>query len=158
MRRVLVCAVLLLAACGGGGSGGEQQLTGTVTVKDDDISGDWDDCSGTGGYDDIRAGLNVTVLDGEGAIVGTGSARNLTEADAGEMTLDKAIEDPDAPMTLELSAAFAPALDGECTLVFEVPVKDAEFYVVKAGGRGELSYSHDELEERGWFVQLSLGS
>jgi hypothetical protein len=34
----------------------------------------------------------------------------------------------------------------------------AAFYVISASHRGDVSFSHDELEADGWFCGLTLGS
>jgi hypothetical protein len=41
----LAAAAALLAGCGGGGG---KELWGIFTLSDDEISGSWDECSGSG--------------------------------------------------------------------------------------------------------------
>ena len=153
-------AALALGACGGGGDDeaapGTTEpefpiVSGTFALNGEnmnDIDGNWTSCSGTGGYDDFRAGMDVTVRDGSGKIIGTGSARNMDPGDEPEAN----------PITpLEFAAVAAKRADG-CTLKFEVPlVEAADFYAVEAGSRGDLTYSHAELEATDWWIQLTLG-
>jgi hypothetical protein len=143
---VAVALILALSTSGDSNSIGasvgenfdQQVIHGTMTLIDTDIAGDWDDCYGTGGYDDFGAGMNVTVRNGDGTIIGSVDARNLTSAD------------PDA--------AEARDLEYFCTIAFDVDVEAAEFYTVEAGHRGELSYSAKEMADEDWTVALSLGS
>lgn len=146
MTRWLTIAVLGLAACSGNAP--NATLTGTFTLNDrENVRGDWNNCWGAGGYDDFAAGMNVTIRDQDGKIVGTGDARALGPRDL----------DNDA-RELQLAAEWAEAHAYDaCVLAFELPVKSADFYAVEVGRRGELTYSHDELESVGWFVTLELG-
>lgn len=105
----------------------EFSLKGEFTLLDfDGWSGD--PCSGDGGYDDIRAGLHVTVRDQTGTVLGTGALEGGT------------------PLT------------AWCTFTFTVDaLPKADFYSVEVGRRGELTYSFEELESSEWTVYLSLG-
>jgi hypothetical protein len=119
-------------------------ITGTFTLvgtkdgaKTDDygapIDGEFIDlgqygCAGTGGYDDIEAGLQVQVSDEAGTAIGTGQLA------LGKMTAT------------------------ECRFPFVVqnlPV--AKFYKINVGTRGELDYSYAELQAAGWNVGFTLG-
>jgi hypothetical protein len=85
-------------------------------------------CAGTGGYDDIEGGLEVTVRDANDTIIG-----------------DSALSE---------GAALA---DG-CSFDFKVPnLPRTTFYKVKVGNRGEQNYSFDEMKAAGWHISLSLG-
>lgn len=47
---------------------------------------------------------------------------------------------------------------GMCELTWSTEVPNAEFYRFEMGRRGEIEYTHDELEDADWHVDLSLGS
>lgn len=131
MRIWAVGVVLLLAACGGGDGGDDKEsLHVEITLHDAKVGGLSDTCFGQGGYDDIKAGIGVTVRDGESNIVGSGRLDNIPG------------EHPTR---------------GECILSGDVEVGDADFYAVEVGHRGEQTYSREELDGRGWMVLLELG-
>lgn len=145
-----------LTACGGSGDDSGQAITGTASLVSEDVAGDWDDCTGTGGYDDFGAGMDVTIRDEDGTIVGSGTTRNLTVDDQTVTT------DPEADLSPLESAAMGaemlPFMEGTaCVIWFDVPVEGADFYEVSVGSRGEMTYSRDELEDIEWHVDLSLG-
>lgn len=106
----------------------EFTLAGTFTLIDSGIRGSDDNCFGSGGYDDIQAGVSVTVRDGGGSLLATG---RLGPGVRQELVT--------------------------CTFEFEVPsLPMSDFYSVEVGRRGELSYSFDELDSMGWRVAFSL--
>lgn len=106
----------------------EYTLEGTFQLIDSGIRDLADGCFGTGGYDDIRSGLGVTVRDGSGSILATGRL--------GRGTMDGSVK---------------------CIFPFEIAaLPKVDFYAVEVGRRGELSYSFDELERMGWQVGFSL--
>lgn len=141
---------LLMVGCGGDSP---QTLTGSFTLFADDIDGDWETCSGTGGYSDFGAGMNVTIRDGDGSIIATSSTRHLTTGDEA----DEDVEDEDRT-ALHDAARWAKVSEGlTCVVWFDTEVDDAEFYAVQVGRRGELTYSADELAEDGWNVEMTLG-
>lgn len=89
-------------------------------------------CAGTGGYSDIAVGLGVVVTDQDGRTIGTGRLTHDGIEDVGD--------------------------EDFCAFAFTVPVADpAEFYAIEVGSRGELTYSHEELESMGWEVTATLG-
>lgn len=107
-------------------------LTGSITLIDSELGGSTENCYGTGGYDDIREAMTVTVRDGAGEILAVG------DADAG-----KAPEGEDYFV--------------QCVFSFQVDeVPSSDFYSVEVGRRGELNYSLEEMEEQDWTVNLSL--
>ena len=112
------------------GCGGGRAITGSFVLTDDDVAWTSTSCEGTGGYSDIRAGTDVVVKDATGTIIGTAAL----------------VPDPERSGTTR------------CTYTFMVPVKDAEFYAVSVGKRGELTYSKAEMEAQGWTVGFTLGS
>lgn len=179
-RRVWVAlaAVVVLAGAAvagfvllGGSESDEITLRGSFLLIDDDfgIGGDWNSCYGTGGYDDFKAGMNVTVRDGDGKIIGSGVAENADGDNVDDLALiDKVIggdEDPDTVSVDkgEVSAFRETAISAAdmgygCSLYFEVKVRPADFYEVSAGRRGDLSYSRSELASTGYMVSLTLGT
>jgi hypothetical protein len=135
--------VLLLAGCGGSAATpstdtgghtltGELVLTQTERTSRPIRGGEVTSCSGTGGYDDVRDGLQVVVRDGEGTIIGRG-----------ELVTDR---------------AASTASPNGCTFDFTVDsLPEVDFYNVEIGDRGELTYSFADLEEAGWRVESELG-
>jgi hypothetical protein len=133
MKGLVVFALALLA-CGGASAPpsaaptprvlhGTFTLTGTVEKR---VS----TCQGVGGYADIKEGLQVTIKDAAGTIVGTSA-----------LVFDKT---PSPPQT--------------CAYTFEVSgLPDATFYNVEAGRRGAVTFSRADLDARGWRVELTLG-
>lgn len=116
------------------------------------LTGDVTSCAGTGGYSDFQAGMNVTVKDGKGNIVGVGSAENLSEKDN---SLDT-VSGPDS--VFQTAAVLGRAqMYKTCYLKFTVPIKKADFYAVSVGRRGEVSYSYADLKDRDFVVGLTLG-
>jgi hypothetical protein len=132
-----------------------------------DVTGDWDDCEGTGGYSDFDAGMALTIKDKSGDLVGTGNVVNASDENLDDIV--QADWDGDDPIGLDeqedLSAAeselrgFLSEMEGiGCLLYFEASIEDSDFYSVEMGSRGELSYSRDDLEKQGFVVSLSLGN
>lgn len=114
-------------------SSGSETLSGAVTIIDDDFRNRdlGDSCTGTGGYGDISPGAGVRLSDGEGNIISN------TTLSAGGITGSR-----------------------RCSLFFEfTDVPNREFYVLAIGNgrRGDLTYSRDELIERDWDVDLTIG-
>lgn len=107
-----------------------QTLTGELTIRTATYFPDPPaSCIGTRGYSDIREGTQVRVLDGEGDLLATG------KLERGE------------PGSGHYSCIFAFTVD-------DVPASD--FYTVEVSHRDGLSYSHAELEDKNWTVELSL--
>ena len=106
----------------------EYRLRGTFELIDSDVRNSNGGCYGTGGYDDIREGLGVTVRDGSGSVLAT--SRLGIGSLTGRVT---------------------------CTFRFEVDALPKEdFYSIEVGRRGELTYSFGDLESSAWKVELSL--
>lgn len=127
IQTFFVTGLALIAVLGCGG--GNRLVTGSITVRDTDQGYlTGRSCRTDGGYDDVRVGTDVVVKDGQGAIIGVGS---LEEGEA--------------------DSAF------DCRFDFSLEVKVSEFYSFEIGDRGELSYSHADLEVQGWNVAFSLG-
>jgi hypothetical protein len=109
-------------------------IKGSLTLVDSKIGGTSENCYGSGGYSDISAAMPVTIKDGEGKIIATG-------------TTGIGIR----PESDEYSAV-------QCNFDFTVDnVPKADFYSIKVGHRGELNYSLEEMQKREWKITLSLG-
>ncbi len=124
----MAAVVLILAACSGGSSA--HTLTGTVRLTDyDGIFRDGKRCTGTEGYDDISAGADVRIEDGDGNLVGTS-----------ELIGDGYLRNDD------------------CVFSFvATDVQDADFYTVTVAQRGGPAYKKSDLETEDWHVGLTLG-
>jgi hypothetical protein len=154
LTLITLFCLSILSACGGTKP---QIVTGSFTLASDSISGSWTSCSGDGGYSDFGRGMNVTIRNGAGEIIGTGTTRNLTRADLGDFDSSDP-EDLDDYSKLELTAGLAKLSEGtRCIVWFEAEIAEADFYSVAVGRRGELSYSAKELADDDWHVQLTLG-
>ena len=126
---IVAIAVVVSVLSGGVGGSDARTLTGELVLTDSGgYSDDYGSCTGSGGYDDIRAGALVVVRDGGGETLATSSL------DDGEES------------------------GGACVFSFEVTdVPDADFYEVEVSHRGGLTWSQQELDDEGWDVALSLG-
>ena len=138
-----VAIVLVSAACGpivGGAAAAPGvptrtpgTLTGTLRLVDPGVERTATSCHGTGRYSDVGPGMNVSVRDGKGSIIGT----------AGTVP---------APVATEGAAAT-------CELRFEVGgLPGARRYSLSVGGRFSATYSKQALDAAGWHVELTLGS
>jgi PASTA domain len=108
------------------------ELRGVVKLVDVSISGGANDCSGNGGFSDIRGGMTVTVKDGQGNIIGTGQSENGTR---------------------EPGASY----NFVCRFQFTVRnIPRADFYSVEAGHRGATNFSFAEMEEKKWTVEFTI--
>jgi hypothetical protein len=162
MRRILIAGALalMLAACAGNTKSGTtpttaetHTITGTFalqgsaladteaedsstpnenfsTDKDPGLAGNG--CQGTNGYDDVAGGLQVVVSDESGTVIANGSL------DQGEVVKAEFWNNCEFPF-----------------IVSNVPT--AKFYRIQFGGRGQVSYSYDQMRANGWKVRLSLG-
>jgi hypothetical protein len=125
-RLLLIVGIGLLSACGGHSLQGSIALHSIGTFGSKSIG---ENCFGTGGYNDLAAGAQVTIRDETGKVLATG------HLDEGKTK----------------SAS-------ECDFAFNLDVPDAKFYQVEVSHRGQVTYSADDLEKAGWRVQLTLGS
>lgn len=111
-------------------------LQGSVTIVGDWYGDDRDinvledgACEGYGGYSDLQAGGNVTVHDGTGAIVATGTL------DTGKLVV------------------------GGCAVPFTIEnVPEAPFYSIEIGHRDGYSVSLEELNAERWLLDLTVGN
>lgn len=115
-----------------------QTLTGSMTLREvnslvmGNLGGS---CSGDGGYDDMRGGAQVVVRNAEGVPIATG-----------QLAPGKWVQ-----LFEDVELLY-------CRLPFRLEVpNDEAFYLVEVGSRGELTYSADDMEERGWHLELELG-
>ena len=109
-------------------------INGTFTLHQEDlVDRDETSCQGTGGYDDIRDGLEVAVTDAAGTVIGLGrlSSKPGEDTFAGRRT---------------------------CEYEFTVSgLPDASFYGVEVGHRGVVRFSAADLAQKGWAVEVELG-
>jgi hypothetical protein len=116
-----------------------------------ELSGTVGNCSGTGGYSDFEPGVDVTVRDKQGSIVGSGGMKSLEQLQVQEPEFFEQFGGPkagdlgeDAVITCRLGALIQ--IEGE-----------SDFYEIDVGRRGETSVTRSELEENDWIISLSLG-
>lgn len=75
----LLAVLLVSTAC----IGGSNEIALTIDLRcTNGVSCEWGDrsqgCHGTGGYSDIRDGMKVTVRDGDGTVLSTGTMEDST--------------------------------------------------------------------------------
>jgi hypothetical protein len=133
------------------------------------VTGDWDDCSGTGGYSDFSAGMALRLRDGSGDIIGTGHVENVTQARLADLAeMDRIAEaqgfgffsldsDSEEEAVIEIREALEELAGFVCVLYFEGEVDDSDFYSVELGSRGDLTYSAEEMARNEYVVYVSLG-
>jgi hypothetical protein len=149
MRRlasIFAGLLVTLAACGvASPQAAVHSISGTFTLTDDQA---WPvptispnlvypsetpvpACEGKGGYADVRAGAQILVRNQDSTLVGTGLLSIGEVLDTGST----------------------------CRLEFTVDaVPDSTFYSFELGRRGEVVYSSEELQDRGYHVDLTLGN
>lgn len=171
IASVVAALVLLiggLVVFGSSSNSGKVTIRGIALLmsKDTgDVTGSWDDCKGTGGYDDFSAGRNITIKNEKSEIIGAGAARNLSEdifstlvemnkdiSWYGEIKADSSPED-----TIKNTFVVGANAGMACGLYFEIKTDKSEFYEIEMGSRGKLSYSQSEMEKNGFAVSLTLG-
>jgi hypothetical protein len=87
---------------------------------------------GVGGYSDVGPGMDVVVRNNDAKVIATG------ELGGG-----------DSAGTTNVGCVWTAVLD-------DVPGGE-DYYEISVGNRGEQVYSHEDLESKGWKVDLSLG-
>jgi hypothetical protein len=108
-------------------------VRGSLNLIDSRIGGTPNNCYGTGGYDDIQAGMSVTVRDGNGNILATGKTGSGFQ-----------------PGNSEYSIV-------QCIFEFQIDnVPKSDFYSIEVQHRGELNFSFEELQKKNWEVSFSL--
>lgn len=142
MRRPLVVLSVAIIACGAASDPSTTTGVPTETIEgrillrqgSEGRGGQPGSCEGRDGYDDIRAGAQVTVKDENGTVIATG------RLEGGQQ-----VEVPSATLYI-------------CEFGFQVDVPaDKSFYAIEVSHRGEITYSRAEMEESAWTVDLELG-
>jgi hypothetical protein len=143
-KRSALLALVLLAACSAPAPTPEPTpepltITGTFTLRAPGSirtaqagpGAKIHDCAGRDGYSDIDEGLGVTVRDEDGTTIGSSRLTQEGLEEVGD--------------------------ENRCHFTFAVQVTPASFYAIEVGDRGEITYSHADMEAAGWQVELSLG-
>jgi hypothetical protein len=164
----LVVTVILLKTSSSETSFGDgNKIQGIAVLFDPDSVGTWDDCQGTGGYDDFGAGMSLTVTGkSSDETVGTGSVQNIDEGMLDQIVaMDWAADnligldetkDPAAAKS-ELLQFLTDSEGTACLLYFEADIESSPYYSVELGHRGALSYSQKELQARDYILSVDLG-
>lgn len=126
---VIVGVVLLVTLTGG------RDLRVNFSLLDFDGGSS---CSGgSGGYSDVGSGMSVVVRDNDNHVIGTGAL-----ADGTSITVPN--QDIGGVAGCIWSATIS-----------DLPSED--YYSVSVGNRGSEVYSHDQLDQKDWTVDLQLG-
>jgi hypothetical protein len=129
LRGIPLAVLIAVTTISCSGVTAEYEMSGSFTLFSTDTSGSSSNCRGSGGYNDIKSGLSVTVRDGSGDILGTG----------------------------RLGTGRQRATYG-CYFEFSVGgLSKVDFYSVEVGSRGEMTYSFEEMKNNNWEVAFSLG-
>ena len=131
-KRLIVVGVIVLATLTFKGIpflGFNHNIKGSLTLKDDFFGGVGQFCNGKGGYGDIKSGRQVLVKDHKGETIATG-----------ELGIGKIISDNHCQFSIEVNG-----------------IRKAEFYTIQIGRRGDLTYSYQEMEDKNWELNVSLG-
>lgn len=129
----VVAAAAFLSVSGSGALAPRHDITGTFELSDTStissgILAAGSTCEGTGGYSDIGLGTNVTLKDGDGKLLATGSL------------------------------GLGKGGSTRCTFTFTLSgVPETPFYTVEVGRRGALSYSLADMKSFDWTLGLTLG-
>lgn len=102
-------------------------------------------CYGTSGFRDFGAGMNVTVRDGTGKVIGTDRTR-----------APSASPPPDL-LPSGISGGGLDVIANTCTVWFEVAATEADFYQLEVGQRVKLTLSRQDLERQAWTLRFDLG-
>jgi hypothetical protein len=86
-------------------------------------------------YPDIRVGTPVTVRDGAGALLGTGTLSGGT-----------------------LRKGPLRGRDDDCVYLFSLNVPDRDMYRIEVGRRGSVQFPRSELERSNWKADLTIGA
>lgn len=145
---VLACSVLFLMGCSPKG----ETLRGTVTLHTSEgfVSGPRSECQGTRGYNDIGPGMSVTVRDGKGVILGATTTKAVNALPPERESILTGLLVSDKPRRNGIAY-------NDCTVWYEVPVANSEFYEVEIGKRGKQVYPRTELVQNGWVVSAVIG-
>ena len=146
VSATLLVVTLVAALAGVFASEKETTLRAVFTLYDNDIDGGWGDCRGTGGYADFGFGMDVTVRDGKGDIVATATTKSPDTDEIFEILLDN--------LSIGIMSSWT---SDTCTVYFETTLPNKDFYEIEIGRRGSMSFSKSELEDKSYFVSLTLG-
>lgn len=109
---------------------GTYKIVGFLELYDRNVVYRNGECRGQYGYSDIDEGKQIVFRDGDGNVLGVGYLMTLNASVHGR----------------------------QCVYGFEAVVSESRFYVFTAGAnRGELIYTHAELEYMDWIIWLTLG-
>ena len=104
-------------------------VAGTITLFQEELVREGNSCVGTGEYDDLAPGGQVTVRNGDDETIATAE--------------------------LQASAWLGPAA---CRFSFTIPdLPRASVYIFAVTDREGVEYTRQELEERGWRVFITTG-
>lgn len=148
-------AIAMLAYFLIGGGDDKHEMKGLMQLfSAGNVDGDIEHCKGTGGYDDIDEGADVTIKDQDGKIVGTGRLRNGTKDEVLERLVASGEKEEGLTDILDDSDGIV------CVLLFEADVADADIYSIQVGNdtRGAITMSTKDLEESDWIVEVTLSS
>jgi hypothetical protein len=163
----IIATVILVGGGESGATANGKSLRGIAMLfdKDGNVEGSWNDCKGTGGYDDFNAGMRLSIKGKDDEIVGTGNVVNITEDNLDNVV--RAEFDGDSPIGLdskdpekaksELRDFLKSAEGTACVLYFEADIENSDYYSVELANRGDLSFSRDELKKQGYVISTSLG-
>ncbi|HET8930786.1 MAG TPA: hypothetical protein VFN21_09035 [Acidimicrobiales bacterium] len=132
LALVVVAGVVVFTLTSGSKT---HSLTGTVAlVAPGDISGENASCKGTNEFAEFGPGMEVTVTDGDGAVIGEGTTTNQSSDDASDE-----------------------AAGVRCVVDFQVDVDDAAQYQIDVGEMATQSFDRSDLEADDWHIVLNLG-
>jgi hypothetical protein len=131
-KRLIVVGVIVLATLTFKGIpffSFNHNIKGSLTLRDNFYGEEGNFCSGGGGYRDIKSGRQVLVKDQKGETLATG-----------ELGIGKIISHNHCQFAIEVNG-----------------VRKAEFYTIQIGRRGDLTYSYQEMKDKNWELNVSLG-
>jgi hypothetical protein len=177
---MIVALALSITGCDGIGSAGRatdeastpppRMLSGTITIvasepgPADEIADTYHSgaarswyhaCQGRGRYGDIREGGSVVVRDGSGDTLGFDGLDHgyyqIFDAGGRQLNFSDVTDEP-------FDENGEHRYHGQCQLHFyvEVPANPADLYVVKVPHHADLTYSHEELDDLYWHVDVTL--
>ena len=108
-------------------------IKGSLTLTDSDIGGSESYCYGKGGYQDLSGSLPITIKNGKGEILATGSTNS-------------GIQPQIEPSSIK------------CVFEFSIDkIQKSDFYTIEIARRGQLNFSFDDLKKQNWIVALTIG-
>lgn len=106
-------------------------ITGTFTLHDSQLGfSDGESCEGSGGYEDIYDGAQVTISNGAGEIIAVSSLENS-----------------------QMDGTY------ECVFEYTMKnVPRSDIYQLEVSNRGKITYSHSDLKKNAFVIDSSLGN